>query len=206
MAKLYFYYSAMNAGKSTTLLQANYNYHEKGLDTLMFTPRLDNRFEVGTISSRIGLSAEAIPIDEHYDLFEEVKNILKTRDIRCIFIDEAQFMNQTHIRQCWHITTHLNIPILAYGLRSDFRGEPFEGSKYLLAWADELVEIKTICSCGKKATMNTRIDAHGRAVLEGAQVEIGGNDRYVSTCRHHFQNPQKTESIHHVDEELMEMI
>lgn len=188
MAKLHFYYSAMNAGKSTTLLQSSYNYRERGMDTLLFTPLFDDRYGVGKVASRIGLEQSAICFDDGFDIFECVRGeIAKNNNIKCVLVDEAQFLNKAHVEQLCRITDDLNIPVLAYGLRSDFQAEPFEGSKYLLAWADIMVEIKTICHCGRKATMNLRIDENGRPVTMGNQVEIGGNSRYVATCRKHFK-------------------
>jgi len=187
MAKLYFYYSAMNAGKSTILLQSSHNYNERGMDTLLFTPQFDNRFAAGKIASRIGLNNDAITFNEAFDFFDRIKSeIDNNANIRCILVDEAQFLKKSHVEQLARVTLELNRPVLCYGLRTDFLGEPFEGSKYLLAWAEELTEIKTICHCGSKATMNLRVDENGKAVLTGAQIEIGGNDRYVSTCRKHY--------------------
>jgi len=195
MAKLYFYYSAMNAGKSTTLLQSSYNYNERGMDTLLFAPEFDDRFKKGTVHSRIGLNAEAVPFHEKFDFFAHAaKAIEENPNIRCILIDEAQFLKKEQVEQLSKITIELHRPVLAYGLRTDFLGEPFEGSKYLLAWAEELSEIKTICHCGSKATMNLRIDEHGNAARAGKQIEIGGNDRYVAVCRKHFVSG---ETIHH---------
>jgi len=188
MAKLHFYYSAMNAGKSTILLQSNYNYHERGMQTLLLTPALDTRKAVGVISSRIGLSAEAFPFSQTTDLFEHVLNSKKTADTRCVLVDEAHFLSKHQVLQLCRVCDELNIPVLAYGLRTDFQAEPFEGSQYLLALADQLIEVKTICHCGKKATMNIRIDKDGNKVREGAQLEIGGNDRYIASCRKHFFN------------------
>ena len=180
MAKLHFYYSAMNAGKSTTLLQSSYNYQERGMTTLLFTPKIDNRHGVGKISSRIGLQAQAVAFDDDLNLFQYVHTVLqKDPKLACVLIDEAHFLNKQQVRQCCRICDDLNLPVLAYGLRTDFRGEPFLGSLYLLALADILIEIKTICHCGKKATMNQRIDAAGQVVMEGNQIEIGGNDRYM---------------------------
>ena len=188
MAKLHFYYSAMNAGKSTALLQANHNYQERGMDTLLFVPRIDNRFGVGKITSRIGLQAEALSIDEAFNLYSHIEQALSgNSNIHCILIDEAHFLSRDQVMQLSNVTDILNIPVLAYGLRSDFRGEPFEGSLYLLALADILTEIKTVCHCGKKATMNLRIDDEGRPVRQGPKVEIGGNERYVATCRKHHK-------------------
>lgn len=177
----------MNAGKSTTLLQSSYNYQERGMATVIFTPSIDTRYDVGKVQARIGLNAEAVSFDHHYNLFEHV-SVLKAKldHLKCVFVDEAQFLTKAQVYQLTEVVDKLNIPVLAYGLRSDFRGEPFEGSMYLLAWADELIEIKTICHCGRKAIMNMRIDDQGRPIKTGAQVEIGGNERYVSTCRKHF--------------------
>lgn len=187
MAKLHFYYSAMNAGKSTTLLQSSYNYNERGMDTLLYTPIIDDRFDHGTISSRIGLTKNAVTFDDAFDVYLHAAQALKDNDnIKCVLVDEAQFLNKTQVRQLCRIADELSIPVLAYGLRTDFQGETFPGSQYLLAWADLLVEIKTICHCGRKATMNMRIDKNGNPVSEGNQVEIGGNDRYIATCRRHF--------------------
>ncbi len=187
MAKLYFYYSAMNAGKTTVLLQSDYNYHERGMETLLYTPSIDTRISFGTIASRIGLKKNAIPYNEQINIYEDVaKRKGSMTNLKCILADECHFMTKAHVEQLCAIVDHLSIPVLAYGLRTDFKGEPFEGSQYLLAWADNLVEIKTICHCGRKATMNRRIDSMGRAVHEGEQVEIGGNERYVSLCRYHY--------------------
>ena len=188
MAKLYFYYSALNAGKSTTLLQSSYNYQERGMDTLLFVPEIDTRHGEGTINSRLGIAAAAIPFGESFNLFEHTQQALqRNNNIKCVLVDEVHFLTKTHIKQMSDITIGLNIPVLAYGLRTDFRGEPFESSSYLLAWADELIELKTICHCGKKATMNIRIDKHGKPIKEGAQFEIGGNESYIAVCRKHFK-------------------
>ena len=186
MAKLRFYYSAMNAGKSTALLQAAFNYQERGMDVLLFTPQIDTRFEVGKIASRIGLQADAVVFDASFDFFHFTQQALATRDVRCVLIDEAQFLNKKQVRQLTQIIDVHKIPVLAYGLRSDFKGEPFEGSLYLLIWAEDLIEIKTICHCGRKATMNLRANEEGEAVWDGAQIEIGGNNRYTALCRQHF--------------------
>ncbi len=185
MAKLYFYYSAMNAGKTTTLLQSSYNYQERGMETLLFTPHLDDRYEVGYIASRIGLNAKAHPFERNFDFFAYVEKILKAQKISCILVDEAHFLTKKQVFDLASIVDALDIPVLTYGLRSDFQGEPFEGSKYLLTLAENLIEIKTVCHCGRKATMNLRVDQHGKAVREGEQIEIGGNDRYVALCRKH---------------------
>ncbi|TNE57149.1 MAG: thymidine kinase [Alphaproteobacteria bacterium] len=186
MAKLYFYYSAMNAGKSTTLLQSSFNYQERGMNTLLFTADLDKRFGEQKIASRIGLEAGAHTFSDETNLFAEVTEELRTRPIHCIFVDEAQFLKKEQVFQLASVCDSLNIPVLAYGLRTDFQAELFEGSKHLLAIADILEELKTICTCGAKATMNLRIDEHGNAVRDGAQTEIGGNDRYIALCRKHF--------------------
>ena len=192
MAKLYFYYSAMNAGKSTVLLQSAYNYQERGMDALLFTPKIDVRYASGKIYSRLGLSADAVLFDHHFDLYAYTSAQKNHRPkLACVLIDEAQFLNKQQVLQLADIVDQLNIPVLAYGLRSDFRGEPFEGSQYLLIWADNLVEIKTICFCGKKATMNARIDAEGRVVRTGEQILIGGNESYVAMCRKHFREKQR---------------
>jgi thymidine kinase len=187
MAKLYFYYSAMNAGKTTTLLQSSYNYQERGMDTLLFTPIIDDRFAAGKIASRIGLVNDAIPFDPSFDFFPYIEGIQKTMPkLRCILIDEAHFMTKDQVMQLARVADNLKLPVLTYGLRTDFLGETFEGSRYLLSWAEELTEIKTICHCGSKATMNARIDPNGKVVREGEQIEIGGNDRYIALCRKHF--------------------
>lgn len=185
MAKLYFYYSAMNAGKSTQLLQSSYNYRERGMQTLLFTPAIDTRYQQGVVHSRIGLSEPAILFHPTTDLYQEVQ--AKDTPPACILIDEAQFLTCDQVYQLTEITDQLGIPVLAYGLRTDFKGDLFEGSQYLLAWADELAEIKTICHCGRKATMILRLDEAGRVVVEGDQILIGGNNTYVSTCRKHYK-------------------
>ena len=198
MAKLYFYYSAMNAGKSTTLLQSGYNYVERGMQVLLFAPCIDNRFGKVAIHSRIGLTQDAVGFDNDTDFFAfalQQKELLP--NLTCVLIDEVHFLKKEQIKQLTKITTELRIPVLCYGLRSDFRGEPFEGSSYLLAWAEELTEIKTICHCGKKATMNIRIDAKGLAIEEGDQVQVGGNESYVSSCMTHFREFNKTISQIH---------
>eukprot|EP00929_Paragymnodinium_shiwhaense_P046284 TRINITY_DN23565_c0_g1_i1.p2 TRINITY_DN23565_c0_g1~~TRINITY_DN23565_c0_g1_i1.p2 ORF type:complete len:263 (-),score=87.72 TRINITY_DN23565_c0_g1_i1:330-1118(-) len=197
VAKLYFYYSAMNAGKSTTLLQSSYNYRERGMHTMLFLPSLIGK---ETIYSRIGLSAPAVLFDAEFDFLAYVKKYEESckagadatpessslQPCKCVLVDECQFLSKKQVIQLCTICDTLNIPVLCYGLRSDFQGEPFEGSKYLLTMADVLSEIKTICSCGRKATMNQRVTADGRVVAEGAQVEVGGNERYVGKCRKHF--------------------
>lgn len=193
MAKLYFYFSAMNAGKSTMLLQSSYNYRERGMQTLLFTPVIDDRYQLGTIHSRIGLTEEALTFNADDDLYKKVVEL--EQHYACILIDEAQFLTRAQVYQLTELTDQLEVPVLAYGLRTDFRGELFEGSQYLLAWADELVEIKTICHCGRKATMILRLNEQGEAITDGEQVLIGGNNLYLSTCRKHFkkQEPQARE-------------
>lgn len=193
MAKLYFYYSAMNAGKSTTLLQSSYNYVERGMQALLFAPCIDDRFGKVAIHSRIGLTQDANGFDENTDFFEYV---LKQKEfiphLKCVLIDEVHFLKKEQVKQLTKITNELHLPVLCYGLRSDFKGEPFEGSTYLLAWAEELTEIKTICHCGKKATMNIRIDQHGNSIEEGNQIQVGGNESYVSACMYHFRKCNQT--------------
>ena len=187
MSKLYFYYSSMNAGKTTSLLQSSYNYRERGMNTLLFTAAIDNRYEVGKIKSRIGLTSEAIAFKAEDDLFKETESVHKREAIHCVLVDEAQFLTREQVFQLTEVTDRLGIPVLAFGLRTDFLGNLFEGSRALLAWADELKELKTICHCGKKATMVVRLDQDNNPVREGSQIEIGGNDKYVSMCRKHFK-------------------
>ena len=187
MAKLYFYYSSMNAGKSTALLQSSYNYKERGMNTLVLAPQFDDRFGVGKVTSRIGIETEATTFGTDTDLFALIESRNNDEALHCVLIDEAQFLTREQVFALGEVTDKLNIPVLAYGLRTDFQGEPFEGSKYLLAWADNLKELKAICHCGSKATMVVRLDGDGNAVTEGSQVEIGGNDRYISMCRKHFK-------------------
>ncbi|PHZ85545.1 thymidine kinase [Paremcibacter congregatus] len=186
MAKLYFYYSSMNAGKSTTLLQSSFNYQERGMETMLFTALLDDRFGVGKVASRIGLEAEAHTFDDKTDIYQAVTNELKRRKLNCVLIDEAQFLTRDQVFQLASICDRIGIPVLTYGIRTDFQAELFEGSKHLLAIADELRELKTICKCGSKATMNLRTDDKGNVIKEGAQTEVGGNERYVVLCRKHF--------------------
>ena len=188
MAKLYFYYASMNAGKSTTLLQADFNYRERGMQTMLYTAAIDDRVERGIIASRIGLEAGGNLYDSASDIRAEVEEELKKRALHCILIDEAQFLTRAQVVQLASICDDLGIPVLAYGLRTDFQANLFEGSAHLLALADSLVELKAVCDCGRKATMNLRVDADGRAVKQGAQTEIGGNDRYVSLCRRHYMD------------------
>lgn len=187
MAKLYFYYSSMNAGKSTSLLQSSYNYNERGMNTLIMAPELDDRYGAGKVSSRIGLQAPAITFKSADNLFSMVAARIETGPLHCVLVDEAQFLSREQVFQLSDVTDKLGVPVLAYGLRTDFQGEPFEGSKYLLAWADTINELKAICECGAKATMTVRLDEHGSAIQEGSQIEIGGNERYVAMCRKHFK-------------------
>ena len=187
MAKLHFYYSAMNAGKTTTLLQSNYNYHERGMSTLLFTPKIDNRYTEGLIKSRIGLEAHATVFTPEDNLFAMTKIQLGQGSIHCVLVDESQFLKKKQVFQLTEIVDKLNIPVLAYGLRTDFQAEPFEGSLYLMAWAESMSEIKTICHCGRKATHVLRLDENGRPIAMGEQIAIGGNERYVSVCRAHFK-------------------
>ena len=186
MAKLYFNYSSMNAGKSTALLQANHNYLERGMKTKMFTFSGDNRYEENKIVSRIGISADANSFSEATDLFQNLIEDKELKKIKCVLIDEAQFLKKKQVAQLGRIVDELDIAVLAFGIRTDFQGELFEGSKYLLAWADNLKEIKTVCWCGRKATMVVRLDSKGNILSEGQQLEIGGNEKYVPLCRAHF--------------------
>jgi thymidine kinase len=187
MAKLYFYYSAMNAGKSTALLQSNHNYRERGMNTLVFAPSIDTRFGEGLVKSRIGIETEAISVREDENLLAYVRKEALQQTIHCVLIDEAQFLTKDQVFELGEVCDRLDIPVLAYGLRTDFQGELFTGSRYLLAWADNLKEIKTVCHCGKKATMVVRMNEDGSPVADGEQVAIGGNELYVSTCRRHYK-------------------
>ena len=186
MAKLYFYYASMNAGKSTTLLQTAFNYGERGMKVSLWTAALDDRAGFGAISSRIGLSSDAHRFENDTDIEAHVLAEHGEAPVACVLIDEAQFLTKTQVWQLARLSDEANIPVLCYGLRTDFQGELFPGSAALLGIADKLVEMKAVCDCGRKATMNLRVDAQGRAVREGAQTEIGGNDRYVAMCRKHF--------------------
>ena len=186
MAKLYFNYSSMNAGKSTMLLQANHNYIERGMNPRIYTSDLDNRFGKGEIVSRIGLKAKSNIFTSKTDIYRDILNFSKNSIVDCVLIDEAQFLTQNQVIQLGKIVDELDIPVLAFGIRTDFQGNLFEGSKYLLAWADNLKEIKTICHCGRKATMVLRLNARGEVVSDGTQIEIGGEEKYVSVCRKHF--------------------
>jgi len=186
VAQLYFYYSAMNAGKSTSLLQSAYNYKERGMESVIFTASIDNRYGKGKVTSRIGLSQDADIFSPSCDLFYMLQQKLTNGPIHCVLIDECQFLTKTQVKQLSFVVDQLKIPVLCYGLRTDFMGEPFEGSLYLMSWADKLIELKTVCHCGRKATMVVRTDSEGNALSSGSQVEIGGNERYVSMCRTHF--------------------
>ncbi len=194
MAKLYFYYAAMNAGKSTTLLQADFNYRERGMETMLWTASHDDRAGTGTIASRLGLTVTAHPYSPGVDLFAAVGQELELRKLDCVLVDEAQFLTSDHVLQLCRLCDELDLPVLCYGLRTDFLGNLFPGSAGLLALADALVELKAVCDCGRKATMNLRVNADGQAVAAGAQTEIGGNDRYVALCRRHF-----TERLHEAE-------
>ncbi|MEN9813466.1 MAG: Thymidine kinase [Verrucomicrobiota bacterium] len=187
MAKVYFYYAAMNAGKSTVLLQAGHNYRERGLRPLLLVPAIDDRAGAGRIHSRIGLAADARPIQPGDDLLAVIRAEHGQSAVACVLVDEAQFLSPAQVWQLTDVADHLGVPVLCYGLRTDFQGRLFPGSAALLGVADDLTELKAICHCGRKATMNLRVDPAGRAVREGAQVEIGGNDRYVALCRRHFK-------------------
>ncbi|WP_324262488.1 thymidine kinase [Altererythrobacter sp. H2] len=186
MAKLYFYYASMNAGKSSTLLQAAFNYGERDMRVSLWTAALDDRPGFGAISSRIGLASDAHRYEAGTDIASRVLEDHAEAPIACVLVDEAQFLTRAQVWQCARLADEAGIPVLCYGLRTDFQGELFEGSAALLGIADSLVELKAVCHCGRKATMNLRVDERGRAVSQGAQTEIGGNDRYVALCRKHF--------------------
>jgi thymidine kinase len=187
MAKLYFYYSTMNAGKSAALLQAAYNYAERGMTTLLFTAAIDQRSQ-GRIASRIGIGSDAFVFDLNTNFLETIREPLP----HCVLLDEAQFLSQAQVRQLANLVDEQNIPVMCYGLRTDFRGDLFPGSAALLAWADTLLELKTICHCGRKATMVVRVSPDGVVERAGQQVEVGGNERYVSLCRKHFSESLAT--------------
>ena len=187
MAQLYFYYSSMNAGKSTSLLQSSYNYRERGMNTFVLTAAIDDRAGIGKVASRIGIETDAYAFNSQDNLSEIIKKVHNETQQHCILIDEAQFLSKQQVKQLTYIVDILSIPVLCYGIKTDFQGELFPGSQYLLAWADKLVELKTICHCGRKANMILRLDGQGRPVREGEQVEIGGNDSYESVCRKHFR-------------------
>ena len=187
MAKLYFSYSAMNAGKSTILLQASHNYRERGMNTLLFTAAFDDRAGKGRIGSRIGLGAEALTFAANTDIEQLTRRAHEQQTLDCLLVDEAQFLSVEQVWQLSVVVDQLNIPVMCYGLRTDFRGQLFPGSAVLLAVADTLREIRTICHCGRKATMVTRLTETGETVTDGAQIEIGGDDKYVSLCRVHWK-------------------
>ncbi|MCR9135919.1 MAG: thymidine kinase [Alphaproteobacteria bacterium] len=187
MAKLYFSYSAMNAGKSTLLLQASHNYRERGMRTLLFIAALDERAGKGKIGSRIGLECDAIPFRRDDDLFAAIRKEQEHGDVACVFVDEAQFMSEAQVWQLARAVDDLGIPVMAYGLRTDFQGKLFPGSLALLAIADSLREIRTICKCGRKATMVVRLGGDGKPLQDGAQIVVGGNETYVSLCRRHWR-------------------
>jgi thymidine kinase len=186
MAKLYFYYSSMNAGKSATLLQSDFNYRERGMDTMLWTAALDDRYGGGRIVSRIGLEARAHLFDGDTDMLAAVAAQHDATPLSCVLVDEAQFLSEAQVWQLGDVADRIGVPVLCYGIRTDFQGQLFSGSAALLALADVLSEIKTVCDCGRKATMNLRVDGQGRAIRQGDQTEIGGNDRYVALCRRHF--------------------
>ena len=187
MAKVHFFYSTMNAGKSTALLQSNYNYNERGMDTLLFLPKVDADANKNKIHSRIGLIADAISVDTSFDFFDYVQNFKNEKKVDAILIDEVQFLTKDQVRQICKISDTLNIPSMCYGIRTDFRGELFEGSSELLALADNLIELKTVCDCGRKATMVVRLDESGKVITAGEKIQIGGNDTYKVYCRKHFR-------------------
>ncbi len=186
MAKLYFYYASMNAGKSSTLLQAAFNYRERGMETMLWTAGIDDRAGSGAVASRIGLRADAHRFESGTDIYSAVLDEHRAGHLACVLIDEAQFLSKAQVWQCARLADEDDIPVLCYGLRTDFQGELFSGSATLLALADALVELKAVCECGRKATMNLRVDEAGNAIRAGDQVEIGGNDQYVALCRRHF--------------------
>ena len=190
MAKLYFNYSSMNAGKSTALLQADHNYRERGMNTILFTSSKDERYGKNEIVSRIGIKAPATYFFENTNIFEEVLEESKKNHTNCVLIDEAQFLSKDQVFQLGRIVDELNIPVLTFGIRTDFKGELFEGSQYLLAWSDNIKEIKTVCHCGGKATMVVRINSNGAIVSEGSQIEVGGNESYIPLCRKHFNSKE----------------
>jgi thymidine kinase len=199
MAKLFFYHAAMNAGKSTVLLQSAYNYRERGMEVLLLTSAIDDRYEKGVISSRIGLKSKAELYTQATNLWDYILNNHSKKAVSCVLVDEAQFLSEEQVKQLAQVVDQLSIPVLAYGLRSDFRGQLFAGSQCLLALAEELIEIKTICRCGRKAMMNARINKDGQVVTTGNQIEIGGNDRYEAMCRRCYMQKALINSAEKVD-------
>lgn len=195
MAKLYFHYATMNAGKSTMLLQASYNYQERGMRTAIFIAALDDRAGQGRVASRIGLSSDAIPFGPDDDLLAAIETMHREEPVACVFVDEAQFMTAEQVWQLARVSDRVGIPVMAYGLRTDFQGKLFPGSLELLAIADELREVRTICFCGRKATMVVRLDQDGNLVREGAQVDVGGNEKYVSLCRRHWEEQMRCDAV-----------
>ncbi len=187
MAQLYFYYSAMNAGKSTSLLQSSYNYRERGMNTMVMTASIDDRYGVGKVASRIGIESDAQVFGASDNLVDMIASSHAAQTLHCVLVDECQFLSKEQVKQLAYVVDKMDIPVLCYGLRTDFQGELFLGSQYLLAWADKLVELKTICHCGRKANMVLRLDGNGNAMKEGEQVAIGGNESYESVCRNHFR-------------------
>lgn len=187
MAQLYFYYSSMNAGKSTSLLQSSCNYRERGMHTLVMTASIDDRYGKGKVASRIGIETDAQVFSSQDNLTEMIQAVHQVTPLSCVLLDECQFLSKEQVKQLTYVVDKLDIPVLCYGLRTDFQGELFSGSHYLLAWADKLVELKTICHCGRKANMVVRLDDEGKVMREGEQVAIGGNERYESVCRKHFR-------------------
>lgn len=185
----------MNAGKSTSLLQSAYNYEERGMKTLVYTAAIDDRDKEGHVSSRVGLHREAELFKAHTDLFKEIKQQHEQQALSCVLLDESQFLTKEQVKQLSQVVDELKLPVLCYGIRTDFLGELFQGSQYLLAWADKLIELKTICKCGKKATMVVRHDDSGKVLSEGAQIEVGGNEKYLSFCRKHFNEAMDTGHI-----------
>lgn len=197
MAQLYFYYSSMNAGKSTALLQSAHNYLEQGMRVLLYTAAIDDRYGVGRIKSRIGLEAEASIFSAESKLFDEIQAQINENKISCVLVDEAQFLRAEQVDMLADVVDQLNIPVLCYGIRTDFQSQLFEGSCRLLAIADKLTELKTVCSCGRKATMVLRLDSRGAPVFEGGQVQIGGNSKYVSKCRRHYREAMAAWAARH---------
>jgi thymidine kinase len=206
MAKLYFYYASMNAGKSTVLLQTDFNYRERGMATMLYTAGVHDRSGHGIIDSRIGIAAPANIFEPATDLRTEIEAALGKQPLHCVLVDEAQFLSRDQVLQLATVCDELDVPVLCYGLRTDFQGNLFEGSATLLALADKLVELKAICECGRKATMNLRVDQEGRAVRAGAQTEIGGNDRYVALCRRHFMERLKEAELRQLRLELSDKV